>query len=160
MAMGHKSDVEYPVAIQEASRLSGLSEHTLRYYEKIGLLHPISRDASSGHRLYGADDVTTLQSLSYLSACGFSISEMRRYLQYIRSVDNYAAEALKMFVEHEKAFAQKLKALKLQHEYIQTKVLYWQARVENDETKLDEAITKNRKAAEQLLNNNLYRRQK
>jgi hypothetical protein len=65
-----------------------------------------------------------------------------------------------MFIELEKAFAQKLKALKLQHQYIQTKVLYWQARVENDETKLDEAITKNRKVAEQLLNNNLYRRQK
>jgi MerR family transcriptional regulator, copper efflux regulator len=36
--------------IQDVSRRSGLSEPTLRYYEEVGLIGPIDRDASSGHR--------------------------------------------------------------------------------------------------------------
>ncbi|MEV0379487.1 MerR family DNA-binding transcriptional regulator [Nonomuraea sp. NPDC050643] len=43
-----------PLTIQDVSRLSGLSEPTLRYYEKIGLIDPVDRNESSGHRR-GAD---------------------------------------------------------------------------------------------------------
>jgi len=38
------------LTIQDAARRSGLSEPTLRYYEEVGLIGPIPRDASSGHR--------------------------------------------------------------------------------------------------------------
>ncbi|WP_182875382.1 MerR family DNA-binding transcriptional regulator [Microbispora sp. H10670] len=38
--------------IQDVSRHSGLSEPTLRYYEEAGLVGPIGRDESSGHRRY------------------------------------------------------------------------------------------------------------
>ncbi len=42
------------LTILEASRRSGLSEPTLRYYEQIGLIGPVPRDPSSGHRRYDA----------------------------------------------------------------------------------------------------------
>ena len=32
--------------------ISGLPESTLRYYEQIGIIAPITRDPSSGHRAY------------------------------------------------------------------------------------------------------------
>ena len=38
--------------IREASMISGLPESTLRYYEQIGIIAPIARDPSSGHRAY------------------------------------------------------------------------------------------------------------
>jgi MerR family transcriptional regulator, copper efflux regulator len=38
------------MTIRDVSRRSGLSEPTLRYYEEIGLIGPIARDESSGHR--------------------------------------------------------------------------------------------------------------
>jgi len=38
------------LTIQDVSRRSGLSEPTLRYYEEVGLIGPIARDARSGHR--------------------------------------------------------------------------------------------------------------
>jgi hypothetical protein len=40
------------LTIQDVSRRSGLSEPTLRYYETVGLIGPIARDARSGHRRY------------------------------------------------------------------------------------------------------------
>ena len=56
--------------IQDASRRSGLSEPTLRYYEEIGLIGPIVRDASSGHRRYRDEDLDTLQALACLPRHG------------------------------------------------------------------------------------------
>jgi DNA-binding transcriptional MerR regulator len=38
--------------IQEAARHTGLSEPTLRYYEKIGLIGAVTRDDGSRHRRY------------------------------------------------------------------------------------------------------------
>ena len=42
----------------------------MRYYEEIGLIGPISRDASSGHRRYREEDLDTLQALACLRAMG------------------------------------------------------------------------------------------
>ena len=47
---------ETELTIQEAATQTGLSEHTLRYYERIGLISPISR-APNGHRRYHEEDI-------------------------------------------------------------------------------------------------------
>jgi MerR family transcriptional regulator, copper efflux regulator len=52
------------LTIQDVSRRSGLSEPTLRYYEEIGLIGPVSRDARSGHRRYRTEDLDVLQALA------------------------------------------------------------------------------------------------
>lgn len=44
------------LAIQEVAALTNLSVHTLRYYERIGLLDPVNR-ASNGRRRYCALDI-------------------------------------------------------------------------------------------------------
>ena len=47
---------ERALSIAEAAEASGLSAHTLRYYERTGLLEPVSRNGS-GHRRYRAADL-------------------------------------------------------------------------------------------------------
>lgn len=44
------------LTISDAARVSGVSAHTLRYYERAGLLDPIDR-AASGHRRYAEEDL-------------------------------------------------------------------------------------------------------
>jgi DNA-binding transcriptional MerR regulator len=51
----------------------------LRYYEEVGLIGPIARDASSRHRRYRDEDLDTLQALACLRAMGVGIEEMRTY---------------------------------------------------------------------------------
>ena len=58
------------LTIQDVSRRSGLSEPTLRYYEEIGLIGPVDRDASSGHRRYRTEDLDVLQALACMRALG------------------------------------------------------------------------------------------
>ena len=67
--------------IREAAKLSGLPGSTLRYYETIGLIHPINRDVSSKHRVYSEDDVNFVIAIACLNAAGMSIEDMRAYLK-------------------------------------------------------------------------------
>ena len=67
------------LTIQDVSRRSRLSEPTLRYYEQVGLIGPIARDPSSGHRRYREEDLDTLQALACLRAMGVGIADMRTY---------------------------------------------------------------------------------
>jgi DNA-binding transcriptional MerR regulator len=50
------------LTISDAARASGVSAHTLRYYERAGLLEPVDR-AASGHRRYAEDDLARIQFL-------------------------------------------------------------------------------------------------
>ncbi|UIJ71911.1 MerR family transcriptional regulator [Aurantimonas sp. HBX-1] len=64
--------------IGELARRSGLSAHTLRYYERIGLLPYADRDRS-GQRDYDAAILTWIEFLGRLKTTGMPISQMLRY---------------------------------------------------------------------------------
>ncbi len=57
-----------------------------------GLIGPIARDASSGHRRYREEDLDTLQALAWLRAMGVGIEDMRTY-QADRDRGDAVAEA-------------------------------------------------------------------
>ena len=68
-------------SIREASMISGLPESTLRYYEQIGIIDPIARDPSSGHRVYSDKDIESLTTIACLAATGMPLESMREYLK-------------------------------------------------------------------------------
>jgi DNA-binding transcriptional MerR regulator len=75
------------MTIAEAAARCGLPESTLRYWERIGLVNRVERDASSGHRRYRPEDVATLETLGNLRAVGLSLEDMRAYLADARRGD-------------------------------------------------------------------------
>ncbi len=60
------------------SSLVGLSAHTLRYYEKIGLLKNVQRN-SSGHRVYTAKDVKWLEFVIRLKETAMPLEKILEY---------------------------------------------------------------------------------
>ena len=60
--------------ISELAKQTGISAHTLRYYEKIGLLARSDRNQSN-YRVYSGDDVITAQFIKRSKECGFSLAE-------------------------------------------------------------------------------------
>jgi DNA-binding transcriptional MerR regulator len=74
------------LTIQEAAEATGLSAHTLRYYERIGLIHPINREENT-RRCYTADDVGWIDFLLKLRATGMSIKDMQCYAELQRQGD-------------------------------------------------------------------------
>ncbi|WP_133471708.1 Zn(2+)-responsive transcriptional regulator [Paraglaciecola marina] len=65
--------------ISELAKLSNLNAHTLRYYEKAGLLKPSGR-SHSNYRIYSENDLITANFIKRSKACGFSLSEIASLL--------------------------------------------------------------------------------
>ena len=61
--------------IGDTARLVGISQDTLRYYEKIGLLPPINR-TSAGTRIYTDRDVSRLRFIQRAQKMQFSLKEI------------------------------------------------------------------------------------
>jgi DNA-binding transcriptional MerR regulator len=66
------------LTIQQAAAKTGLSAHTLRYYEKIGLLDPIARQDNT-HRLYREEDLLWIGFLLKLRSTGLPVRDMLHY---------------------------------------------------------------------------------
>jgi DNA-binding transcriptional MerR regulator len=64
--------------IREVSERLGVSEHTLRYYERIGLLGSIRKDAG-GRRDYSQADLAWLEFIGRLKATAMSLDTIREY---------------------------------------------------------------------------------
>jgi DNA-binding transcriptional MerR regulator len=65
--------------VGELAKRTGLSVRALHHYEEIGLLVPSGR-TESGHRLYAEGDVMRLQQIASLRSLGFSLAEIRKFL--------------------------------------------------------------------------------
>ena len=64
--------------ISEIAERSGLSIHTLRYYEKEGLLTNISRN-ESGRRVYSDTDLQWLTWIQRLKSTGMRLDDIKRF---------------------------------------------------------------------------------
>ena len=115
--------------IAAAAARCGLPETTLRYWEDIGLVGPVSRDPSSGHRRYRTEEVELLETLANLRAVGLSVDDMRTYLA--RGDDAPGARRA-LFQAHAARLADDLAALQLRRSYLELKVRYWAAREADD----------------------------
>jgi MerR family Zn(II)-responsive transcriptional regulator of zntA len=60
--------------ISQLEKLSGISAHTLRYYEKSGLLKASMRNENN-YRIYSADDLATAKFIKHSKQCGFTLAE-------------------------------------------------------------------------------------
>ncbi|MGN6250770.1 MAG: MerR family transcriptional regulator [Marmoricola sp.] len=99
-----------PVQIGEVAELTGLSLRTLRHYDEIGLCSPSSR-SDGGFRLYSADDVERLLVIRRMKPLGYSLDDMHRVMDLLRSGDVDAATwqaLLDEATERRESLAQKL----------------------------------------------------
>lgn len=69
----------------ETAEATGLTIDTLRYYEREGLVGPISR-ASSGHRAYSDGDVAWIGLLTCLRDAGLGIDHLREFTRLLRDM--------------------------------------------------------------------------
>jgi DNA-binding transcriptional MerR regulator len=65
--------------IEQAAAQAGLSVHTLRYYEKAGILPLVGRNAG-GHRRYSEDDLGWIRFVSLLKSTGMPLAEIRAFV--------------------------------------------------------------------------------
>jgi len=92
-------DVDGPLTVSRVAELIGLSAHTLRWYERVGLLESVARD-SAGHRQYTPSNLRRLTLLMRLRATGMPVSEMQHYTQLAKAGDSTEPERKQLLEEH------------------------------------------------------------
>ncbi|MCM3172274.1 MerR family transcriptional regulator [Paenibacillus sp. MER 99-2] len=86
--------------IKQIATHTGISEDTIRYYEKIALL-PRAERKGNGHRVYGQDDIDMLSLLSCLKKTGMSLDEIRPFLGVSSDADPAEyPELVELFKRH------------------------------------------------------------
>ena len=100
--------------IREFAEHTGLTAHTLRYYERAGLMGDVARD-ENGHRVYGPQDSQWVNFLHHLRETGMSIRDMEIYCTLRVQGDATVAERLKLLERHTDQLAQHLRE---QHEHL------------------------------------------
>nr|WP_321466628.1 MerR family transcriptional regulator [uncultured Desulfobulbus sp.] len=95
--------------IQEFAAACGLSAHTLRYYEKIGLLPQVERNAGN-HRRYSEQDVQWIRFIRRLKDTNMPLAQIQQYAR-LRAQGPETQEArMQLLIDHaqrlEEAIAQ------------------------------------------------------
>lgn len=91
---------EPDLTISAVAEATGLSVHTLRYYERAGLmLTPVQR-ASSTHRRYSPSDVAWVVFLARLRGTGMPIRAIEDYVELVRRGDSSVLSRLQLLIEH------------------------------------------------------------
>ncbi len=97
-------------SIHQVSIATGLSKHTLRYYEKIGLILDIARDAS-GRRQYSETDLQWIGFLKQLKATGMPLSQMTQFAELRRGGVATHAGRRELLEDHRQAVVTQLAEL-------------------------------------------------
>jgi DNA-binding transcriptional MerR regulator len=108
-------------SIAEAAEATGLSAHTLRYYERAGLLEPVDRN-EGGHRRYRESDLELIRFLSRLRATGMPIRDVRRYAELMKAGDATTEDRLALLETHREAVVAALEATAESLELVEWKI--------------------------------------
>jgi DNA-binding transcriptional MerR regulator len=103
------ADLPADLTIAEVADAAGVSAHTLRYYERIGLVE-VGRDAS-GHRRYDRDAFAQVVFVTRLRMSDMPIRVIRRYVELVRLGEGTEADRLTLMRAHRASVVRRLQDL-------------------------------------------------
>ena len=117
------------LSIAEAARRTGVSVHTLRYYERAGLVvTPVER-TRSGRRRYQQEDLKWISICTKLRATGMPIRAIRHYAQLVSAGPGNEQERLALLRAHRADVTAKLAEIQEHLKLIDHKIDVYQGRV-------------------------------
>jgi len=111
-------------SIQQVASMTGLSTHTLRYYEKIGLIKNVQRD-QTGYRQYTDFDLAWIQFLIRLRVTGMPMLKMKQFSDLRQKGDSTITARKELLEEHYKDVLGKIEELELNSQRIEEKIAHY-----------------------------------
>jgi DNA-binding transcriptional MerR regulator len=115
------------LTVQQAAQLTGLSEYNLRFYERAGLIGPVSRDPANGYRRYSPQNLVQCETLACLRSVGMSLDEMRHYFEAATRGRDAAPEQIALLEAQGVVLDARIEALGRAQGYLRLKADYWRA---------------------------------
>ena len=124
------------LSIDEAAERTGISKHTLRYYEREGLLHEIAK-GPSGHRRYTEDDLGWVKFLQLLRGTGMPIREMKQFVELTHAGDHTIAERVEVLTRYRVSLAERMESDRRSMEFLERKIDYYSGVLELEQATPD-----------------------
>jgi DNA-binding transcriptional MerR regulator len=124
-----RSDPQAGLSIAEAARRTGVSVHTLRYYERAGLVITTVDRTASGRRRYRQLDLDWIHICTRLRATGMPIRTIRRYAQLVAAGPGNEKERLALMEAHRAEVIAKLAQLQESLQLIDHKIDVYRGRL-------------------------------
>lgn len=117
--------------IGELAKATGVSEHTLRFYEKEGLVVP-QRDQNNV-RVYTEENRQWIEFIMHMKATGMSIETLKRYTECWALGDEGLKDVIEMLMEHRIGVLEKLETYQKNLDLLDTKIQFYQDNLEKSE---------------------------
>ncbi|KQQ47605.1 MerR family transcriptional regulator [Duganella sp. Leaf126] len=114
------------LSIDEVARRTGLTAHTLRYYERIGLIAPVSR-AGGGQRRYAQADLAWIDFLLRLRTTGMPVRQMQAFASLRAAGDATVADRRQLLETHLQDVLAQIAAMQQSVQALEQKIGYYRA---------------------------------
>ncbi len=111
--------------IQQAAKISGISAHTLRYYDRQGLLPWLGRN-DSGFRSFSEEDLHWLELVNCLKQTGMSIENIHRYAELCKQGETTLHQRLELFQQQRETILAQMEELKRHLATVERKIQIYQ----------------------------------
>ncbi|HEY2442903.1 MAG TPA: MerR family transcriptional regulator [Streptosporangiaceae bacterium] len=128
-AASPRSDLDPGLSIAEAAVRTGVSAHTLRYYERAGLVVTAVDRTAGGQRRYHRLDLDWIVICTKLRATGMPIKAIRRYAQLVSAGRGNEQERLALLEAHRADVTAKLAEIQENLKLIDHKIDVYQGRL-------------------------------
>ena len=110
--------------IKSASDLLGISADTIRYYERVGLVPPITR-TSTGIRDFQVQDIETLEFIKCFRSAGVSVDSLVDYMSLYQKGDETREERLGILEEEKQKLEERLSQLQTALNRLNLKIKFY-----------------------------------
>lgn len=124
-------------SIGQVAKKTGLTAHTLRYYQKEGLL-PFLQKSSSGLRVFSDNDLGWLGLIECLKETGMPLKDIRQYIDWYLEGDSTLSLRLDMFKNQKNRVEEQIRQFQKHLEKIEYKIALYEEAVK--EGSLDKAV--------------------
>lgn len=115
------------LTIQQMAQISGLSAHTLRYYERAGLMpQHVGRHEANGYRYYTQRDANWLEFIKRLRATGMPIRDIQRYTELMCQGEDTVAARMQLLKQHRCRVEEYLSEVEQHLAAINTKIAHYE----------------------------------
>lgn len=122
--------------IKEAANLTGLSNDTIRYYERIGIIMPVPRQ-ENGLRDFSERSINQLKFAKTMRNAGMGVESLREYVAMIYEDNDSTIPARKaLLLEQAELMQEKITKMQEAHGYLLFKVENYEGHMRKSEEKL------------------------
>ena len=123
-------------SIQDVSKKTGLTTHTLRYYEKEGLISGVER-SQGGFRQYTDEDLERLGLICCLKNTGMSIQEIARFVQLTHEGNHTLKERVQMLKDHREQVIERIAEMEKHLDKVTWKINFFSEKLRAYEAEME-----------------------